>query len=149
MLDDVFFTREQEAKKLNEELIVIRESLRELNRKLATIESRARRAYPLVFTKKTVQKKSKSQKIGDETATMTKEQLLNLFDEVVQRTKDGYEEKAKKVLDGVSYHDLNLLRAELGVTSKSKRPSRAAVINAIQGRVQESVLLSKHIVRPK
>jgi len=146
---DIFFTREQEAKRLNNELFEIKEILREITRKISSIESRARRAYPSVFPKKKIPKEAKTQKISADVAALNKEQLFHLFDEVVQRTKDGDWENAKKMFDDISYPDLNLLRIELGVTLKSNKPSRAIVMKAINGRVQESVLLTKHTMRPK
>ena len=144
---DVFNTPEQEAKLLAGEIHEVKEVLRELSRKLSRIESRAKRAFPTAFPKFPPRVKGVTSRMGSATPTMTVEQVMRIYDEVVGQAKGGNIEKTRKRLDAMEVPDLNLLKTELGAPIGKKKPTKSVLIEAILGRVNESVMLTKHTNR--
>lgn len=144
---DVFNTPEQEAKLLAGEIHEVKEVLRELSRKLSRIESRAKRAFPTAFPKSQPRVKGTASRMTSATTTMTVEQLIRVYDEVVDQAKGGNTEEARKRLESIEVSDLNLLRTELGASIGKKKPSKPVLMEAILGRVNESVMLTKHTNR--
>lgn len=144
--NDIFNTPEQEIEIVAKELSEIKEALRELSRKLSRIEARASRAFPSAIrkhTNATHRKKSETLSIPK----MTPEEAVRFYDGVVEQAKDGNIEKARDLLYSLELPDLNLLRSELGVSLGKKKPSRRILMEAILGRVNESVMMTKHLNR--
>jgi len=145
--EDIFNTPEQEVVMMAKELAEIREILRELSRKLSRIEARANRAFPCAITKHATTSKERKKSEISSIPTMTPEQAMRLYDDVVDRAKEGNPAKARQLLDVLELADLNLLRSELGVSLGKRKPSRRVLMEAVLGRVSESVMLTKHIDR--
>ena len=125
----------------------VKDALREISGRLGRIESRMRRAFPQAFV--TIQK------IGPRVASderqmapsLSPEQALKLYDELVDQSKAGDRENLLMQLSAISVPDLLLMSRELGVTLGKKKTSRKALTDAIVGRITQSVLLSKHVNR--
>lgn len=144
--EDIFNTPEQEVVIMAKELGEIKEVLRELSRKLSRIEVRANRAFPSVVKKHAnISKERRAETAAN--PTMTPDQAMRLYDDVVDQAKGGNIQKARELLDALELTDLNLLRSELGVSLGKKKPSRRILMEAVLGRVNESVMLTKHINR--
>lgn len=144
---DVFNTPEQEAKLLAGEIHEVKDVLRELSRKLSRIEARAKRAFPTAFQKSPARVKGGASRMASATPTMTVEQVMRVYDEVVEQAKGGNIEETRKRLEAMEVPDLNLLRTELGASIGKKKPSKPVLMEAILGRVNESVMLTKHTNR--
>jgi hypothetical protein len=143
---DVFNTPEQDVVLLAKELNEIKEILRDLSRKLSRIEDRASRAFPSAFPKPVTKPKGeRSRKLSH--PTMSAEQAMRLYDEVVDEAKGGNMEKVRSRLEAMESADLNLLRTELGASIGKKKPSKRVLMEAVLGRVNESVMLTRHINR--
>lgn len=143
---DIFNTPEQEIVVLAKELSEIKDVLRELTRKLSRIEARANRAFPSAFIKPAGNPKGTSFEASSE-PTMTTEQIMHLYDEVVDLAKGGKFEEVRGRLETLEFADLNLLRTELGASLGKKKPSKRVLMEAVLGRVNESVMLTRHINR--
>ncbi len=143
---DVFNTPEQEAAVLIKEIGEIKEVLRELSRKLSRIESRASRAFPSVARKSIGRPKGKNSEVSSD-PTMTVDEVMRLYDEMVDLAKGGKTENIHERLGSLELSNLNFLRSELGVSLGKKKPSRRILIEAVMGRIRESVMLTKHIDR--
>jgi hypothetical protein len=144
---DVFNTPEQEAKLLAGEIHEVKEVLRELSRKLSRIESRAKRAFPAAFPKPPSRVKGTTSRTTSAIPTMTAEQVIRVYDEVVDQARGGNIKEARERLESMEIPDLNLLRTELGASIGKKKPSKPVLTEAILGRVNESVMISKHTNR--
>jgi len=143
---DVFNTPEQEAAVLIKEIGEIKEVLRELSRKLSRIESRASRAFPSVARKSISRPKGKNSEVYSE-PMMTIDEVMRIYDEMVDLAKGGKIENIHERLGSLELSNLNFLRSELGVSLGKKKPSRRILIEAVLGRIRESVMLTKHIDR--
>ena len=143
----LFNTPEQEATLLAGEIREIKEILRDLSRKLTRIEGRAKRAFPSAFPKAQLRAKGSMATKGMAPPTMTVEQVIRVFDAAVQQAKGGNLQAAREQLEALAVPDLNLLRIELGASIGKRKPSRPAIMEAILGRVNESVMLTKHTNR--
>jgi hypothetical protein len=145
MNEDIFNTPEEEARKLAEEIKGLREVLNDLSRTLSKIENRFQRAFPSLPLRPVRIKKGVSS--VREQPTLTPEKALQLYDELVQQAKAGDTKTIKERLASISIADLSLLRQELGISLGKKKPSRKALIEAVWGRINESLMLSKHVNR--
>lgn len=143
---DIFNTPEQETVILVKELSEIKDILRELSRKLSRIEARASRAFPAAFVKAADKPRVSREKTSTD-PTMSAEQVMHLYDELVQLAKDRNVDQVRIRLERLEFADLNFLRTELGVSLGKKKPSGRVLIEAILGRVNESVMLTRHVNR--
>jgi hypothetical protein len=142
---DIFHTPDQGAERLAAELRDVKLVLRDLLRKVTNIESRARRAFPAAFPMSKPQKKNKS--VVALQPTMSTEQVMQVYDEIVGLAKSGDANGAKVRLDMLDIGDLNLLRTELGVSIGKRKPTKAPLVEGILRRVNESVMLTRHTNR--
>jgi hypothetical protein len=143
---DIFNTQEEEIRRLGAELGEIKDVLRELARKATAIETRLRRAFPTALPKKPARTAGRARGASLE-PTMTVSQVLAAFDEALALARSSGVEQARTRLDGWVLGDLNLLRAELGASLGKKKPSKVSVLEAIVGRLNESLLLTQHTNR--
>jgi hypothetical protein len=144
---DIFNTPQEEAEHLAGELGEIKNVLRELLRKVARIETRAERAFPSAF-RKTGYNLQKSHKVSSTgPPTMSADEVMRVFEEVIALAKAGNTDQARRRLEAMNPPDLNLLRTELGASLGKKKPSKSTILEAVLGRVKESVLLSYHANR--
>lgn len=144
---DMFNTPPEEARQLAEELGQVKDVLKEMLRKLTQIETRAKRAFPSAFPKPIPRKRSKTKTSAIEPPTMTREQVMAIYDQAVQTAKGGDVEGAQRQIEAMELGNLNLLRTELGASLGKKKPSRPALLGAVLGRLNESVMLTKHTNR--
>ncbi len=135
---DVFNTPEQEVVVLIKEIGELREVLRELSRKLSRIEARASRAFPSAAPKSVSRPKGRRSEASSG-PTMTADQVMRLYDELVALAKGGHIEEVRGRLEALELADLNLLRVELGVSLGKKKPSTRVLVEVIlEGSVRAS-----------
>lgn len=146
MNEDIFNTPEEEIVKLSKEIKGLKETLQEMSRTLARLETRVQRAFPLKYPKKSEKKVKKASSLHEE-PTLTPEQALTLYEELIVVAKNGDMGNVEERLLSMNKADLALLRQELGVSLGKKKPSQKILIEVIMGRIRESIMLSKHMVR--
>ena len=146
---DVFSTPEETIKQLSLELREVRDLLREAVSKLSRIETRARRVFPSAFPPTTKQGRGPGQSPAEGTSTISPEQALQIYDEVVVLARTGKPEEVERRLASIATPDLVLLAKELGLPGGKNKPSPKQLIAKILGRVKESIMLSKHTYREK
>jgi len=142
---NLFNTPTEEITRLVEELRGAKEALRDVSRTLNQIEARIRRSFPSLFPKQVAG--PKTSETLSERPSLTPEQAMQVYEELVRHAKKGEQDFVQQRLSGLGPADLNLLRKELGATIGKKKASRKVLENAILGRVRESVLLTKHADR--
>ncbi|MCX7045480.1 MAG: hypothetical protein NTX50_08365 [Candidatus Sumerlaeota bacterium] len=143
--NNLFNTPEQEIGILSREMKETRDILRDLSRKISRIELRTKRAFPSALSDAPPRIKDKADKITK--PTMSTEEAMHFYDELVEQAKRGNIEDIIKRLDTIELSDLNLLRIELGASLGKKKPSRQVLIETILGRINQSVMLVKHVNR--
>lgn len=146
MNEDIFNTQEEEIRRLAEEIRGTREVLSDLSRTLTKIENRFQRAFPSVQLRSTHKRRERSSSIGEQ-PILTPEQALHFYDEMVQQAKAGNIGAIKERLTSITVADLSLLRQELGISLGKKKPSRKTLTDSILSRLNESIMLSKHVNR--
>ena len=146
MNEDIFNTPEQEIKRLAEEIKGLKEAAQDVMRSLSRIETRMQRAFPSQYPKGSSSKKERLS-IPDKQPTLSPEQALQLYDELVQQAKRDDTHLIKERLASLNVADLSLLRQELGISIGKKKPSRKALTDLVMSRINESIMLSKHLNR--
>lgn len=146
MSDGVFNTPTDEAARLASELVQVKEVLRDLLRKVTQLETRAKRAFSTSFPRELPRRSSTSEATEGE---MSPPEAMKLFEELVASVRSGNTQGAEKRLEELPIADLEVLRRELGVSLKSRRPSRRAATAAIAGRIRESIMLTQHTNRER
>jgi hypothetical protein len=141
-----FRSKEEEVSSLLEELAALRELMRDIAKKLTNIETRTKRAFPGVATKRAARRGEAN---GDPNPTLSAQDALALYDQVVQLAKSGAHEEATDRVAQQSLPDLVVLLKELGLPLGKSKPSKKRLTNAILGRVKQSVMLSQHSIRPR
>ena len=144
---DMFNTPPEEARQLAEELRQVKEILKDLSHKLTRIETRAKRAFPSAFPKPSPREHGAGKTQPTSPPTMTREQVMAVYDQAVKTAKAGDMEGARGQIEGMELGNLNLLRTELGAPIGTKKPSKSVLIRAVLGRLNESVMLAKHTNR--
>jgi len=148
MLDqDMFNTPPEEARQLAEELRQVKDVLKDISRKLTQIETRAKRAFPSAFPKPNPRKRGEAKTPPAAPPTMTREQVMAIYDQGVKMAKEGDVEGARRQIEAMELGNLNLLRMELGASIGRKKPSKPVLLGAVLGRLNESVMLTKHTNR--
>lgn len=145
----MFRTTEEEARQLAHELRELKDVLRHISRKLAQIESRVKRAFPVAFPKASAgSPRKKPLKIGDP-PTLSPMEALQLYDELVKSAKEGKREQVQRRLEELALPDLGLLSRELGVSLGKAKPSRSVLLHGVLGRISESMMLSASSLRQR
>lgn len=147
MTDDLFNTPAEEVSRLVSELQETKQALRDLSSKLGRIETRMKRVFPSAFPKKTEPVAKRRAPAIQEPPTLTVEQAMTLYQELVDLAKKDQLAEVHRRLSSMNLADLSLLRAELGAPLGKKKPSAKSLTDAILGRIKESVMLSKHTDR--
>jgi hypothetical protein len=147
MTDDLFNTPTEEVIRLVAEVRETKELLRDVSSKLSRIETRLKRVFPPAFNKKKEATTGGKMPQGQEAPTLTAEQAMTLYQELVDSARKDQLEEVRRRLLSLGVADLSLLRRELGASLGKKKASSKTLIEAILGRVKESVLLSKHTNR--
>lgn len=145
MNNDIFNTPLEEVKRLFEEIKEVKNTLIDLSRKISHIETRVKRAFPAAYPTDSLKEKKSLQ--VDRQPSLTTDQALHLYDELVSQVGRGDISLVKERLSSMNIAVLNLMRQELGVSLGKKKPSRKVLVEAILGRINESILLTKHVNR--
>lgn len=140
---DIFRSKEEEAKQVAAEIRELKEIVREVSGKLGRIETRMKRAFPEAF----VVTPRRRDSILHGTSTLSPQQALQIYDELVESARGGDRENVQRRLNEVDVADLWLMVRELGVSLGKKKPSRKSLTAAIIARINESVMLSRHVSR--
>lgn len=148
MSNNVFNTPTDEAVRLASELAQVKDVLRDLLRKVTQLETRAKRTFPGAFPAGAPRHAASPTGESVE-ATFSPNQAMQLFEELVTRVRDGDAHGAERRLEELPLADLEVLRKELGVPLRARRPSRRAATSAITGRIRESVMLTQHTNRER
>jgi hypothetical protein len=143
MTEDIFRSKEEEAKQVAAEIRELKDIVREVSGKLSRIESRMKRAFPEAFA--AIPRQAKP--IGCPTPTLSPQQVLQLYDQFVESARGGDRENVQRRLTEVDLADLGQMAHELGVSLGKKKPSRKSLTAAILARINESVMLSRHMNR--
>jgi len=146
MTDNLFNTPADEIDRLVTELRETKEALRDLSGKLTRIETRLKRVFPQAFPKAIKERKEKPLSENQPTS-LTPETAMVLYEELVQHARNDRLEQVSNRLSSLSIPDLSFLRRELGASLGKRKPTAKTLIEAIVGRIRESVMLSKHTDR--
>jgi hypothetical protein len=144
MNGDSQFKRE-DVEALAGELQDLKEIVREVSGKLGRIEKRLRLFFPQSFPIP-APKQSKTP-VGDVPPTITPQQALGLYSELLEMARTGREQQVEARVAGMDLPDLALLVRELGAPL-GKKPTRPGLTKSLMGRLRESMMLSRHTVRP-
>ncbi len=141
---------DDENSQLVDEITELKEILREVSRKLTRIETKVKRggiaASPKVSvsTETTV---SQPDETTEKPANLSTEQVIQIYEQLRLKAKNGKEEEVRKKLLSMNATDLSLICLELGMPPTAKNPSRKKMIEVILGRIKQSLMLSRHIDR--
>lgn len=128
------------------ELRDLKDILREVSGKLGRIERRLRLFFPESFPK-SERHKEKELELHEPTATINSQQALDLYSELVEIARTGKEQQLEARMASMGIADLALLVRELGAPL-GKKPTRIALTKSLMGRLKQSIMLSRHTVRP-
>src|SRR5258708_25022877 len=135
----MFRTPEEAVEELIREIRSVKDGLREISGRVTQIESRVKRAFPTAAAKSQVSSKV-SAKVTDP-PSISRDDALMLYDELVAMAKEGKKDQVQQRLNNLALPDLALLSRELGVSLGRKKPSRNPLVAGVLGRLNESVLL--------
>jgi hypothetical protein len=147
--ENMFHSAEDVAKELAQEIREFKEVLRDISKKLGQLETRAKRAFPSAFPPALPRKQRREESSIAEQPTLSPEEALRVYDELVQLAKRNSRDQAQQRLESMGLPDLALLCKELGVSLGKKKPSRPALIAGVVGRLSESVMLSSSNLRER
>ncbi len=136
-----------DAMQLAEEISDLKEMLREISRKLTRIETKVKRRVTSRSLSTSESAEANLASENQKTTNLTSAEVLQVYEEIRQKAKAGKEEEVKQKLSTMNLADLNLLCWELGASMNSKNPSRKKMVDAILGRIKQSLMLSRHIDR--
>ncbi|WP_341734704.1 hypothetical protein [Microcoleus sp. EPA2] len=138
---------DEETSQLVDEISELKEILREVSRKLTRIETKVRRGGISAMSKVSEATVSQPEVTTDKPASLSPEQVLQIYEQLRLKAKNGKEEEVRKKLLSMSATDLSLICLELGMPPTAKNPSRKKMIEVIIGRIKQSLMLSRHIDR--
>jgi hypothetical protein len=144
MTRDTEFKRE-DVEALAGELRDLREVMREVSGKLGRIEKRLRLFFPQSFPDE--RRKEPEGDIREMSPTITPQRALEMYTELLEIARRGREEQVQSRIAGMALPDLALLVRELGAPL-GKKPTRTALSKSLMGRLRESIMLSRHTLRP-
>jgi hypothetical protein len=137
---------EEEIVQLTDEIAELKVIMREISKKLTRIETKVKRGFnsgSKISNSQSSQTTFSEQKIEN----LSPEQVLEVYEELRLKAKQGNEEEVKQKLSALNLTDLTLLCSELGASVGGKSPSRKKIVDAIIGRIKQSLMLSRHIDR--
>jgi len=139
---DPFNTPIEEAERLALEIRTIKETLREILRRVTQIENRARRSFPREFAN---DKRSAAISVPPSSmCSKTEEELRRVYQECIDLSRGGDLEPAAAKLSALSTMDIAQLRTILGAPLGKKKPTRKNLVDVVLARINESVLISQH-----
>jgi hypothetical protein len=119
--------------------------MREVSGKLGRIEKRLRLFFPQSFPDE--RRKAAEGDIREMSPTITPQRALEMYTELLEIARTGREEQIQSRIAGIALPDLALLVRELGAPL-GKKPTRPALTKSLMGRLRESIMLSRHTLRP-
>jgi hypothetical protein len=137
--------KREDVEALAGELRDLKEVMREVSGKLGRIEKRLRLFFPASFPNQP--RKERSPDLRDTPPTITTQQALQIYNELLDMARTGREQQVEARVAGIGLPDLALLVRELGA-QVGKKPSRTGLTKSLMGRLKESVMLSRHTSRP-
>lgn len=144
--EELFQNDDEEIVELTDEITELKAIMREVSRKLTRIETKVKRGLNSA-PKNSESKVSQLASDAKESENLSPEQVLEVYEELRLKAKDGNEEAVKQKLSDMNLNDLNLLCWELGASVRGKTHSRKKMLDAILGRIKQSLMLSRHIDR--
>ncbi len=143
MIKKELLTDDEETVRLVDEIGEIKEILREVAKKLTRIETKVKLGVTSAGAKN-----SEFTPAGvEKTVNLSAEQVIQVYEELRLKAKNGKEAEVRQKLSAMSASDLNLMCCELGMPPSSKNPSRKKMFELIIGRIKQSLMLSRHIDR--
>ncbi|NJK77379.1 MAG: hypothetical protein HC849_01150 [Oscillatoriales cyanobacterium RU_3_3] len=142
MIDKEMLTADEGTVQLVDEIIEIKEILRDVAKKLTRIETQVKRGVNSANLRS-----SELQPAAKRTVDLSAEQVIQVYEELRLKAKNGHEAEVRQKLASMSATDLNLMCCELGMPPTSKNPSRKKMFELIIGRIKQSLMLSRHIDR--
>lgn len=139
--------KDEETLDLVDEIGEIKEILREVSRKLTRIETQVKRGVTSAASKTSDFQNSQTAADVKKPANLPADNILQVYEELRLKAKNGKEQEVKAKLLTMSATDLNLMCCELGMPPSSKNPSRRKMFELIIGRIKQSLMLSRHIDR--
>lgn len=139
--------KDEETLNLVDEIGEIKEILREVSRKLTRIETQVKRGVTSAASKTSDFQNSQTAADVKKPANLPADNILQVYEELRLKAKNGKEQEVKAKLLTMSATDLNLMCCELGMPPSSKNPSRRKMFELIIGRIKQSLMLSRHIDR--
>ena len=145
----MFRTPEEETRELAKEIRELKDILREISRKLGQIEGRVKRVFPTAFPSLPSQGVRTSVPKINNPPTISSQEALNIYDELVKMAKEGRKDEVQRRLETMGLPDLAFLSRELGVPVGKNKPSRKVLLNGVLGRISESMMLSTSNLRER
>jgi hypothetical protein len=139
--------KDEETVQLVNEISELKEILREVSQKLTRIETKVKRGLISAASKTLELPNSQVAVDINKSASLSAEQILQIYEELRLKAKNGKEQEVREKLLTMSATDLNLMCCELGMPPSSKNPSRRKMFELIIGRIKQSLMLSRHIDR--
>jgi hypothetical protein len=139
--------KDEETVQLVNEISELKEILREVSQKLTRIETKVKRGLISAASKTLELPNSQVAVDINKSASLSAEQILQIYEELRLKAKNGKEQEGREKLLTMSATDLNLMCCELGMPPSSKNPSRRKMFELIIGRIKQSLMLSRHIDR--
>jgi hypothetical protein len=139
--------KDEETVHLVDEIGELKEILREVSRKLTRIETKVKRGVTSATSKTSEFQHSPATADVQRPADLSPENILQVYEELRLKAKNGKEQEVREKLLAMSATDLNLMCCELGMPPSSKNPSRRKMFELIIGRIKQSLMLSRHIDR--
>lgn len=138
---------DDENSQLVDEISELKEILREVSRKLTRIETKVKRGGISATPKVSESTVSQPDETTDKPTNLSAEQVIQIYEQLRLKAKNGKEEEVRKKLLSMTATDLSLICLELGMPPTAKNPSRKKMIEVILGRIKQSLMLSRHIDR--
>jgi hypothetical protein len=144
--DDTFRSKSEELQRLTKEMADIKSALKDIAAAVARIERHVRRSFNIAEAAKSSAKPPPTVKrpsMPRETAGLTPESALSLFDQLSVIFGTGNSAEVERQLDSMIVPDLKVLTRELGVALSSNTPKKALIVGVI-GRLNERAMLSRN-----
>lgn len=142
-MSDEFRTPTEELRHLLEQIAEVKTTLRDVAGRLAQIEQHVKRAFRLPPRVASPASVPRGPRTPLPPPTLSPSEALRLFDELPPLMEHEGRDGIERRLKDLDVPDLRLMVHELGAPLPGK-PSRRALIAAIMGRANESLLLSRN-----
>ncbi len=145
--NNVFRSKEEELRKLTQEIAEIKSSIKAISSAVDRIERHVKRAFGVPSKpqgKKAASSQKGERKQSKEQPSITPEQALTIFDELSTLWDREKPQEIEGRLRDMTVPDLKLIAHELGITFPTK-PSKKSLCAGIIGRLNERAMLSRNV----